>query len=401
MRRGPGRPPRQLGVGGGSIGAREKEYVLDALERGRLSYGDYSRQFEAEFARLHDRRYAIFCNSGTSALQVALHALKKRHGWRDGDEVIVPAQTFVATVNVVIQNGLTPVFVDVDPVHFHIDPELIEDAIGPRTQAIIPVHLIGQPADMDPILDVAGRHHLEIVEDSCEAVFVKYKGHPVGTFGSIACFSTYMAHVITTGVGGMALTDDPALAVDLKSLINHGRDGIYTSMDDDQTEDAGRLRQVVGGRFRFLDVGYSYRATELEAAIGVAQLERWEQILRAHQTNAQTLLEGLQPVADRLQLPSVRPGCEHAFMMFPLVLLDERQSRETLVLELEKRMVETRHLLPLLNQPVYRRLFGDLEREYPVAARLNRCGFYVGCHPELSGDDLGYMVESIIECVGG
>lgn len=388
------RPARQLGVGHASIGALEKQLVQEVLDSGRLSYGRFTAAFEAEFARLHDCRFAVFCSSGTNALQVALHALKRRDGWHDGDEVIVPAVTFVATVNVVLQNQLTPVFVDVEADYYALDPAQIEAKITARTRAIIPVHVFGQPAEMDAITALARRHGLRILEDSCEAMFVHHRGRSVGTWGDAACFSTYVAHLIVTGVGGMMTTNDGELAVMMRSFINHGRDGIYLNMDADRTTDPQRLFEIISRRFAFVDLGYSYRATEMEAALGVAQLRRRDEIIGTHQSNAAYLTAGLQPFQTWLQLPAIRPGAEHAFMMYPIVIRDETLPRDDLVRYLEERQIETRYMLPLLNQPVYRRLFGDIEPAYPVARAINAKGFYIGCHQGLSSDDLDYILET-------
>ncbi len=388
------RPVEQIGVGGAHIGPLARRFVNDVLERGRLTYGHYTKAFEREFARLHDRRCAIFCNSGTSALQVALHAMKRKYGWRDGDEVIVPAITFVASVNVVLQNRLVPVFVDVDPDFYDIDPAQVEAKITPRTRAILPVHVFGQPCDMDPVLALAHAHDLRVIEDACETMFVRYHGAPVGSLGEVACYSTYMAHLITTGVGGFAATNDADLATAMKSLFNHGRDGIYLSMDDDKTDDRAELFRIVSRRFNFVEVGYSYRATELEAAIGLAQLQEWEEIIATRQRNAAALTAGLESLSEHLQLPRVRPGTEHAFMVYPIVLNDPRIVREELVFFLEENLIETRYMLPLLNQPVYRRLFGDLEPRFPVARHINRQGFYIGCHSAIGADEVQYVVET-------
>jgi dTDP-4-amino-4,6-dideoxygalactose transaminase len=389
------RPEQPISVGGGLIGPRARAYVNDALDTGRLTYGRYTRAFEREFARLHGTRFAIFCNSGTSALQVALHALKRRDGWHDGDEVLVPAITFVASVNVIIQNGLTPVFVDVDPDHYDLDPSRIEEKITPRTRAIMPVHVFGQPCDMAPIMDLARHYRLRVVEDSCEAMFVRYRGAPVGSFGDISCFSTYMAHLVTTGVGGIAATNDPELATMVKSLFNHGRDSIYLSIDDDDdAETPAELFEVVSRRFNFVDVGYSYRATELEAAIGLAQLEGWQEMIAARQANATALSRSLMTWGDRLQLPRVRAGSEHAFMVYPVVLKDVTIDRDELILFLEENQIETRYMLPLLNQPIYRKLFGDLEAAHPVARHINRQGFYIGCHPGIGPEQIAYVAAT-------
>ncbi len=387
------KPARQLGVGDASIGPLEKQLVAEVLNSGRLSYGPFTAAFESEFARLHGCRFAIFCNSGTSALQVALHTLKKQGGWRDGDEVLVPAITFVATVNVVLQNGLTPVFVDVEPDFYAVDPGQMEARITPRTRAVIPVHPFGQPAEIEGITALARAHGLRVLEDSCEAMLVRYRGRPVGSWGDAACFSTYVAHLIVTGVGGLMTTNDGDLAVMMRSLIHHGRDGIYLNMDADRTADPGRLFEIVQRRFAFVDTGYSYRATEMEAALGVAQLRRRDEIIGAHQRNAGYLTAGLRQHEDWLQLPAVRAQAEHAFMMYPILVRDPRLSRDELVRYLEERQIETRYMLPLLNQPVYRRLFGDLEPAYPVARMINARGFYIGCHQGLSRDDLDYILD--------
>jgi perosamine synthetase len=385
-------PPR-IGLGTAEISPLQRQLVNDVLSKNRLSYGEYTRRFESEFARLHDRRYATFCNSGTSALQVAVHALKERDGWKPGDEVLVPAVTFVASSNVVIQNGLTPVFVDVEPDHVGIDPAQLERHLTPRTRAIMPVHLFGQPCDMDPIMAFAHERRLRVIEDSCETMFVRYKGRPTGSWGDISCFSTYVAHLVVTGVGGFATTNDDELAVLIKSLMNHGRDSIYLSIDDDDTTDQSVLAQMVARRFSFVHVGYSYRGTEMEAALGVGELARHGEMLERRQQNARFLNEALADLSTFLQLPSVRPGAEHAWMMYPVIVKDG-VDRERLLLHLETAGIETRHLMPLINQPVYHKLFGDLEPRYPVAARINRCGFAIGCHQGLARADLDRVVEA-------
>lgn len=385
--------PARIGLGTAEISPLQRQLLNDVLDKNRLSYGEYTRRFETEFARLHDRRYAVFCNSGTSALQVAVHALKEHDGWKVGDEVLVPAVTFVASSNVVIQNGLTPVFVDVEPDHVGIDPSQLERHLTPRTRAIMPVHLFGQPCDMDPIMAFAREHRLRVIEDSCETMFVRYKGRPAGSWGDISCFSTYVAHLVVTGVGGFATTNDEELAVLIKSLMNHGRDSIYLSIDDDDTNDQSVLAQMVARRFSFVHVGYSYRATEMEAALGVGELARHDEMLERRQRNAGYLNEALEDLSGYLQLPSVRPGAEHAWMMYPVIVKDG-VDRERLLLHLETAGIETRHLMPLINQPVYRKLFGDLEPGYPVAARINRCGFAIGCHQGLDRPDLERISEA-------
>lgn len=389
------KPQRQIGVGGLVLGEREKHYLNAVIASNRLTYGPMTQRLEREFAELHDCRYAVFCNSGTSALHIALAALKERHGWQDGDEVIVPAVTFIATSNIVLHNQMIPVFVDVDAKTYNIAPELIEAKITPKTRAIIPVHLMGLPCDMGPILEIARKHGLKIIEDSCETMFATYKGKKVGSFGDIGCFSTYIAHFIVTGVGGFATANDPELAVVLKSLMNHGRDSIYLSISDDQRVSKEKLFEIASKRFSFVHLGHSFRCTELEAAIGLGQLEQREAIIKARRENAAYFRERLEPLKDRIQLPYVPPDREHMFMLFPIALRD--RPKRKLVNYLEEHLIETRDLMPLVNQPIYRKFFGeDLEERYPVAKWLNNSGFYIGCHQYLTNEERAYLVDTII-----
>ncbi len=384
-------------VGGIEIGEAEREYVGRVLDTGRLSYGPFMREFEQRFAEMQGAAHGVMSNSGTSALQLALHALKEIHGWSDGDEVVVPAVTFVATSNIVIHNQMKPVFVDVEREYYELDPALLEGKITTRTRAIIPVHLFGLPCEMDPIRDVAARYDLKVIEDSCETMFARYRGEPVGSMGDIGCFSTYIAHLLVTGVGGLNTTSNYDYMVKIRSLLNHGRDPSYLSIDDDDDVSDQELQDIVARRFRFNSVGYSYRATELEAALGLAQLEKIEVAIQQRAANAARITDGLRDLEDRIQLPRIRPGCDHAFMMYPIVLRDEEKSR--VVNGLEKRGVETRDMLPLLNQPVYQRLFQIDVDDYPVADWVNGNGFYVGCHQYLAPQDIDYLLEVLHEVI--
>lgn len=387
------RPAQTIGVGGLELGPKEKAYLHQVIESNRLSYGPFSQKFEALFAKLHNCHYALFCSSGTSALHLAVAALKEVYGWRDGDEIIVPATTFIATSNVVLHNRLRPVFVDVEPDTYNINPDLIEEKITPLTRAIIPVHLLGLPADMDPICDIAARHNLRIIEDSCETMFASYRGRKVGSIGDIGCFSTYIAHFIVAGIGGLATTNNPELAVIMKSLMNHGRDSIYISIDDDKGVSSEKLLEIVAKRFSFVRVGYNFRATEMEAAIGLAQLEDKDRIIQARWENARYFINGLADLQKHIQLPYIPPDRDHMFMLFPIVV--KEGSKRGVVNCLEQNMVETRDMFPLINQPVYEKLFGVLEDRYPVARWLNESGFYIGCHQYLSQRDKAYVVATI------
>jgi perosamine synthetase len=384
--------PRVIGVGTFTASARAKQLVMEVLDNNRLSYGPMMQRFEAEFARLHESRFGIMSNSGTSALQLALQALKELHGWADGDEVIVPALTFVATANIVLHNRMTPVLVDIESQYYEINPELIEKALTPKTRAIIPVHLFGQPADMDPIIEIARKYSLKIIEDSAESMFASYKGRRVGSLGDIGCFSTYVAHLLVTGVGGINTTNEPDYAIKIRSLLNHGRDSIYLSIDDDNDKSTEELRTIIDRRFKFISIGHSFRVTEMEAALGIAQLEDWRPGIEHRRRNAAFLTQALKAHNNHIQTPAIRPGSEHSFMMYPLVLHGEDKRR--LVNFLEGNGIETRDMLPLTNQPVYHRLLGWREEDFTVAKGINNNGFYIGCHPDLSEIDLEYIVAS-------
>jgi perosamine synthetase len=391
--------PKQIGVGAVSISEQAKRYVNEALANNRLSYGPFSRKFEAGFAKDHDCKHAVFTNSGTSSLQIALAVLKERHAWEDGDEVLCPSTTFIATSNIILQNNMKPVFVDVDRETYNVDPAQIEQHITPRTKCVIVVHLYGHPADMDPILALCKKHNLRLIEDSCETMYARYKGKSVGSFGDIGCFSTYAAHILVTGVGGLTTTNDDKLAVMLRSCMNHGRDSIYLSIDDDKGKQGDDLRMVMERRFRFVRMGYSYRCTELEAALGCAQIEEAEKNIATRRANAQKLLQRLSPYRRYLQLPVVKPQCDHSFMMFTIVVQpDAPFTREDFTLYLEEHNIETRTMVSILDQPYYHELFGkDIEEQYPVAKWIDRSGLYIGCHMELGDDEINYIGDVIEE----
>ena len=378
------------------IGPLAKKLIAKTLEKNRLTYGPYTIQLENDFAKIHGRKYGLFTVSGTAALQVALHALKNIHGWKDGDEVIVPSITFVATSNIVLQNSLKPIFVDVDPETYNIDPAKIEAKITPRTRCIIPVHLFGLPAKMDVIEAIAKKHHLKVIVDSCETQLISYKGKSIGMWGDIVCFSTYAAHLLVTGVGGFAVTENPRYATKMRSLMNHGRDAIYYNIDqDDHLTTKKSVFSMANRRFSFIDIGYSYRLTELEAAIGIEGLRALPRTVSRRQKNAAYLSKNLAQFSKYLQLPIIPKGYEHAFMMFPIVIKKNSTfTRDQLITFLESQGVETRYMMPLLNQPAYIKLFGNLEKKYPVAEHINHNGFYIGCHQFLEKHDLEYLVQS-------
>ena len=390
----------KIGVGYAYVSDAEKRYVNEALDAGRLSQGKMVHKFEKEFARLHDQKYGVACNSGTSALHVCLEAMKEVYRWEDGSEVLVPAITFIATSNACIHAGLKPVFVDVDPISYNMDASKMEERITDKTVAAIPVHTFGQPCEMDAIMAVAEKHGLRILEDCAEAHFATYKDKKIGSFGDMAAFSTYVAHTITTGIGGVITTNNLTLTEISRSLIAHGR---ACTCETCLASDPGqvcklRMQTEMDKRFMMVRMGYSYRIGELEGALGLGQLENRDLIMNTRKENAHYLSEGLQGTEKYLQLPEYPDYVDHSFMMYPIVIRkDAPFSRDEFTHFLEKNNIETRPMLPLLNQPVYKKLFGDIESDYPVAEWLDHYGLYVGCHHGLSKEQLDKIVATIKE----
>ena len=359
------------------------EMVARSVDSGRLSYGPLSKEFEKRFANMHGCAYGIFTNSGTSSLLASLQALKEMHGWKDGAEVIVPSLTFVATVNVVYHCKLTPVLVDVDDMTYNIDPLLIESAITPETVAIIPVHLFGLPCDADVIKNIADNYDLRIVEDSCECILSEFSGKPVGSWGDVGCFSTYVAHHLVTGVGGLCTTNNPDLNLYIRSIVNHGID--TRELPDGNNYDSSWL----GRKFNFTSIGHSFRATELEAVIGLYQLDDLHHSIVKRRENAAYLSEKLTPMLAHYQLPVL--SNEHSFMVYPIVLREGNASN--IRSHLANMGVESRSMVPLTNQPCY-----DFNPDnYPVSKWINQSGFYVGCHQGLVDRDLDKIANSIME----
>lgn len=389
---------KKIGVGYASITELEKQYVMDVLDNARLSQGKYVAEFEQKFSQAHGKKYGVMCNSGTTALQLALATLKEKDGWNKDTEVLVPAITFIATSNACLHEGLKVKFIDVDPKTYNMNPDEIERHISDNTKCIIPVHTFGMPCNMPKIMEIAQKYSLRVIEDCAEAHFAKINGETVGSFGDISCFSTYVAHTITTGVGGIICTNEREDMEILRSLVSHGRACTCERCiaSDGNTVCPKRLQTELDRRFMFVRMGYSYRVGEIEGALGLAQLERKDEIMRKRRENARKLIMKLEKYEDKLQLPRSPEDIEHTYMMFPVVIKKNSGiKREDFIKYLEKHNIETRPLLPLLNQPIYVQIFGSIEKEYPIAEYLDNNGFYIGCHHGLEEEDLNYIVDII------
>lgn len=367
-------------------------------QSGQFSPGPMCREFEERFRKYHRRKHAFFVNSGTDALRIALLALKEKYQWPDGAGVIVPTVTFVATINVVIQAGLTPVFIDV-AADGNLNPWALQHhftcTADNTIKAIMAVHLFGQPANMTEITKIAGNYNLKVIEDSCESVGSEHFGKKCGTFGDIACFSTYQCHIVATGVGGLAVTDDWQLNDLMRSYANHGRDTAYLP----GFRKPKLSKSLVEKRFRFVRSGYSSRPSEFEAALGIGQMERLEENLRKRRAIAEELIQALEQHYE-LHLPVPNYGNTHSYMMFPILIKDGAKAKKAnLVWHLEQRGIETRDMMPITNQPVFKDIvtqdsdpFG-----YSMARWINRNGFYIPCHPGMTKRDIAHITTAFLD----
>jgi perosamine synthetase len=340
----------RLPVAAPSIGERELQYVTECILSGWISStGPFVQRFESAFAQYCGVRQAIATSNGTTALHLALLAL----GVGPGDEVIVPTLSFIATANAVTYCGAKPVFVDSDPRNWNIDPEAVAAAITPRTRAIIPVHLYGHPADLDPILAVARRHDVAVVEDAAEAHGALYKGRQVGGLGVIGAFSFYGNKIVTTGEGGMLTTSDDDLAARIRQLRDHGMSATR--------------------RYWHPVLGYNYRLTNLQAAVGVAQMEKIDAILERKQRLADAYAECLQDVPG-VTLPPAEPWARSVHWLYS-ILIDPvifGRTRDEIIDSLHAGDIETRPVFPPMHtQPIYA---GENPQSLPVAERISTTG---------------------------
>ena len=393
------KPERRIPVGDYRFSAEVIENFQQIFQSGRVTYGPLLKEFETRFANAHAQQHGVFCVSGTSALQVALKLLRNLYDWQESDEVLVPALTFVASANAVLHEGLKPVFVEIESDFFDMDPARIEEQITPKTRAIMPVHLFGMPCRMTEIAEIAERRGLVILEDCCQCTYGKIDGRAVGTWSPLSCFSTYCGSLVFTGVGGLVLTNEHELAIRTRKLLAHGRDEKYLSIDDD--DKLGKpelLEEVVRKRFCFVDLGYSLRMTEFEGAMGLEQIARIDSIAAQREKNANYLIQGLRDL-DMLTLPKDRPHTKRAYRMFPIKVEGSARMRNQISFYLERHGVETRPLVPLLDQPYYQQRYGNIIDNYPIARKVGRTGFYIGCHEYLEQDDLDYVIEIIHQAI--
>lgn len=389
-------PARRITVGTVKVGAGGKKRVLDALERGRISGGKFVQEFEEAFAAYHGLKFGIAVSSGTDADAVAVAALLDRGAGR-GDEVIVPALTFVSVANACLHAGLQPRFADIDRDSYNLDPAAVEKVITPRTRALLAVHNFGRPAPMDELLAVARRHNLVVIEDAAEAHGARYRGRLVGTMGAMATYSFYVAHILTTGEGGMIITDDPEWARLCRSIRAHGRacdckvcvlnvDSAYCPLRYKYGEDTDI-------RFYFERIGFSSKMNELEAALGVEQVEEMDAIVEARRERLSWYNEHLARYENVLQLFRPAPHEEISPLCYPIVVREGAPfQRFELTRYLEQNGVETRPAFGCIptQQPAYTWM-GHKPGDFPNGDYVGARGFYIGCHQNITEEDLAYV----------
>lgn len=346
-----------------NLSINSKKYVNDVLDSGWLSRHKYIPEFEAAVAKKHGAKYGVLVNSGTDALRIAWATLKEINQWPDGSEVVVPALTFVATANAVLQNGLRPVFADVDISSGNINPDRIAERCKSTTIAVNVVHLFGRPVSMPAITTLCKRLKLSCIEDSCETFGV----HRVA--GDMACFSFYVSHHVSTGVGGMILTNNPKYERVARSYMNHGR------VDD-------------GSHFEFGRSGYSSRITEMEAALGMAALEHFDKDLSRRKYLADVYYEGLFE-QEGVGLPTLAE--DHSWMFFPVFL--HKGSRDKMLKHLRKHGIESREAMPIINQPVFKDLY--VKGSCPNAEAWTDKGLLLPLHPQMTAKDVDYVCGKV------
>jgi CDP-6-deoxy-D-xylo-4-hexulose-3-dehydrase len=398
-------------VSGKVYGAEEMQSLVDSALDFWLTTGRFNEEFEFKLAERIGVRNALTTNSGSSANLLAFSSLTSHYlrseALRPGDEMITVATGFPTTVNPALQYGIVPVFVDVDIPTYNIKPDMIEAAVSDRTRAIMVAHTLGNPFDLGEVMRVAEKYNLWVVEDCCDALGATYAGRNVGTFGHIGTLSFYPAHHITMGEGGAVFTDKPRLKRVIESMRDWGRDcwcapGMDNTCGKRFCRKLGDLPAGYDHKYTYSHCGYNLKITDMQAAVGVAQLDRLDDFIAARRRNFALLTEQLSVLEDRLILPQPTPNSDPSWFGYPITLREDAPvSRDVLVKHLDAHRVGTRLLFGgnLLRQPYMRdrtvRVAGDLTNADIVTERT----FWIGLYPGLGPDHIAYIVERISECL--
>ena len=369
------RSTRSIPLAQPSIGDRERELVEQVLSTGVLALGPFAKAFEDALAVLAGRRFGVACSSGTAGLHMIVRAL----GLREGDEVVTTPFSFVASANCLLYERVRPRFVDIEDDALGLDPELVADQLGAQVKGVLPVHVFGRPCRINDIQALADSRGWILIEDSCEALGSRVGDRAMGSYGVASAFAFYPNKQITTGEGGVVLTDDPGLATTLRSLRNQGRD-----------EDGTWLRHI--------QLGYNYRLDELSAAIGVAQLERRDELAAGRMRVAADYANALGG-HDWVRLPMAGPGESVDWFVY-VVRLDPRIDRPRLIASLQEHGVASRpYFSPLHLQPFYRDALGHGPGDFPVTERVAASTLALPFSSELSSEDVAYVADAITAAV--
>ncbi len=366
-------PSHDIPLSKPNISKREEQLVLEVLRSGRLSIGPMQEQFEELIAQHCGISHAIACSSGTSGLHMILIAL----GIGPGDEVITTPFSFIASSNAILYVGAKPVFVDICPTSLNANPELVEQAITPRTKAILAVEAFGNPRHMDAYARIAAKHEIPLIEDSCEALGTVYNGQRTGTFGRAGVFGFYPNKQITTGEGGMIITNDDRLADTCRSLRNQGR-----AVSGKGAVDG---RSNAGSWLHHDRLGFNYRMSEINAAIGVAQMQRLDELIEARNDVADLYIERLLDIPE-LILPTVEDACTTMSWFVFVVRMAAgytRYERDRIIAGLRMHDIGAGDYFPCIHlQPIYQRALGLPEGSFPIAESVSQrtlaLPFYAG-----------------------
>jgi len=366
--------------------------IKDVLVSGWITTGPKTRQFEAEFAAAVGAKYAVAVNSCTAAMHLVLEAL----GLQAGDEVITTPYTFAATAEVVRYFAAKPVFVDICPADFNINPDLIEATVTERTKAIIPVHIAGSPVDIDAIYAIAKSHGLAVIEDAAHAFPAKYKGRTIGTIAvsgqrSAVCFSFYATKSITTGEGGMITTDDEVLAERCRIMSLHGI-----------SKDAWKRYTAEGSwYYEIIAPGYKYNMTDIASSMGLAQLRKAENMWRRRKEIAGQYTRAFSQ-CPALEVPAIRPEIQHAWHLYMLRLNLEQLKidRARFIEELKRRNIGASvHFIPLHLHPYYRETYGYQPEDFPVAYREYQREVSLPIYSKMNEQDGDDVIEAVVDIV--
>jgi CDP-6-deoxy-D-xylo-4-hexulose-3-dehydrase len=393
-------------VSGRVFDATELQFLVDAGLDCWLTTGRFADQFEREFAAVFQLRHAMLVNSGSSANLLALSCLTSptlgEHRLRPGDEVITVAAGFPTTVNPIIQNQLVPVFVDVNLSTYDVDVTQLEQAVSDKTSAVMLAHTLGNPFDLASLTAFARKHDLWLIEDCCDAVGATYQGKPVGTFGDLATTSFYPAHHITMGEGGCVLTNRPALKKLVESFRDWGRDCWCKPGDADTCGkrfdwQLGTLPPCYDHKYIYSHIGYNLKATDMQAAVGVAQLQKLPGFIEARRRNFRVLAEGLKDLQEFFILPQATPESDPSWFGFPIAVKPEAPWPCAEVIQfLERRKIGTRQLFGgnLTRQPAYRDVPWRVVGELPNTDFVMNNVFWIGVYPGLSEEMLAYVIAT-------